>query len=151
MQKEERNKTQNIVPLRRPTEVTGSGIAEVLEVLNGEAVSLGIEGSDTPITAIQHLSHVSGLREGDTVTLLWSDVGAIITGRHRREGERPPMPLPTGGEEAIELTLDRPFHIRVGASRLVMHPDGRILINGREVTTDAEETLRLIGTSIDIN
>lgn len=151
MQKEESNNTQNVVPLRRPTEVTGAGVAQVLEVRDGEAVSLRIEGSDTPIAAIRHLSHVSGLREGDTVTLLWSDIGAIITGRLLREGEHPPMPLPTGGEKAIELTLDRPFHIRVGASRLVMHPDGRILINGREVTTDAEETLRLSGPRIDIN
>jgi hypothetical protein len=151
MQKEESNKTQNVVPLRRPTEITGSGVAEVLEVRDGEAVSLSIAGSDTPIVAMRHLSHVSGLREGDTVTLLWSDIGAIINGRLRREGERPPMPLPTEGKEAIELTLDRPLHIRVGASRVVMHPDGQILINGREVTTDAEETLRLIGTSIDIN
>ncbi len=151
MQKEERNNTQNIVPLRRPTEITGSGVAEVLEVRDGEAVSLSIVGSDIPIVAMRHLSHVSGLREGDTVTLLWSDVGAIITGRLRREGERPPMPLPTEGKEAIELTLDRPLHVRVGASRVVMHPDGHILINGREVTTDAEETLRLSGTRIDIN
>lgn len=151
MQKEERNNTQNIVPLRRPTEITGSGVAEVLEVRDGEAVSLSIVGSDIPIVAMRHLSHVSGLREGDTVTLLWSDVGTIITGRLRREGERPPMPLPTEGKEAIELTLDRPLHVRVGASRVVMHPDGHILINGREVTTDAEETLRLSGTRIDIN
>jgi hypothetical protein len=151
MQKEERNKTQKVVPLRRPTEITGSGVAQVQEVRDGEAVNLSIEGSETPIVALQHLSHVSGLREGDTVTLLWSDVGAIITGRLLREGEHPPMPLPAGSEEAIELTLDRPFHIRVGASRLVMHPDGRILINGREVTTDAEETLRLSGPRIDIN
>jgi hypothetical protein len=151
MQKETPNNTQNIVPLRRPTEITGSGVAEVLEVRDGEAVSLCIEGSETPIAAIRHLSHVSALREGDTVTLLWSDIGAIITGRLLREGEHPPMPLPAGGEEAIELTLDRPFHIRVGASRLMMHPDGRILINGREVTTDAEESLRLNGPRIDIN
>jgi len=151
MQKEERKKTKNVVPLRRPTEITGAGIAQVLEVHDGEATSLRIEGSDTPIVAMRHLSHVSALREGDTVTLLWSDIGAIITGRLRREGERPPMPLPTGSEEAIELTLDRPLHIRVGASRVMMHPDGRILINGREVTTDAEETLRLHGPRIDIN
>jgi hypothetical protein len=151
MQKEAPNNTQNIVPLRRPTEITGSGVAEVLEVRDGEAVSLRIEGSETPIAAIRHLSHVSALREGDTVTLLWSNIGAIITGRLRRKGEHPPMPLPAGDEEAIELTLDRPFHIRVGASRLMMHPDGRILINGRKVTTDAEETLRLNGPRIDIN
>lgn len=151
MQKEESNKTQNVVPLRRPTESTGSGVAQVLEVRDGEALSLSIEGSDTPIVALRHLSHVSGLREGDTVTLDWSDVGAIITGRLRREGERPPMPLPTEGDEAIELTLDRPIHIRVGASRVVMHPDGRILINGREVTTYAEEALHLSGPRIDIN
>ena len=151
MQKEESNKTQKVVPLRRPTEITGSGVGEVLEVRDGQAVSLSIEGSDKHIVAMRQLSHVSGLREGDTVTLLWSDIGAIVTGRLLREGELPPIPLPTGSDEAIELTLDRPLHIRVGASRLVMHPDGRILINGREVTTDAEETLRLIGTNIDIN
>ncbi len=151
MQKEESNKTQKVVPLRRPTEITGSGVGEVLEVRDGRAVGLSIEGSDKHIVAMRQLSHVSGLREGDTVTLLWSDIGAIVTGRLLREGELPPIPLPTGSDEAIELTLDRPLHIRVGASRLVMHPDGRILINGREVTTDAEETLRLIGTNIDIN
>lgn len=151
MQKEERNKQENVVPLRRPTEITGSGVGEVLEVRGGEAVSLSIEGRDRPVSAMRHLSHVSGLREGDTVTLLWSDTGAIISGRLRREGERPPMPLPTEGDEAIELALDRPIHIRVGASRVVMHPDGHILINGRKVTTDAEETLRLSGPRIDIN
>jgi hypothetical protein len=151
MQKEEPNKTQNIVPLRCPTEITGFGIAEVLEVRDGEALSLRIEGSDAPIVAMRQLSHVSGLREGHTVTLLWSDIGAIVTGRLRREGEHPPTPLPTEGKEAIELSLDRPLQIRVGASRLTMHPDGRILINGRKVTTDAEETLRLSGPRIDIN
>jgi hypothetical protein len=151
VQKEENDKTQNVIPLRRPTEITGSGIAEVLEIRDGKALSLRMEGSDTPIVAMRQLSHVSGLREGDCVTLLWSDIGTIVTGRLLREGEHPPMPLPTGGEEAIELTLDRPFHIRVGASRVVMHPDGRILINGRKVTTDAEETLRLSGAHIDIN
>jgi hypothetical protein len=151
MQKEEPNTTQNIIPLRRPTQITGTGLAEVLEVREGEAVNLRIEGRERPIPAIRHLSRVSDLRAGDTVTLLWSDIGAIVSGRLLREGERPPLPLPTESEEAIELTLDRPFHIRVGASQLVMHPDGRILINGREVTTNAEESLNLSGPRIDIN
>ena len=74
MQKEESNKTQKVVPLRRPTEITDSGVGEVLEVRDGQAVSLSIEGSDKHIVAMRQLSHVSGLREGDTVTLLLDDI-----------------------------------------------------------------------------
>lgn len=150
MKKEQVDNKENLAQLPRPTKMLEQRFARVREVRNGEALSLeGEEGA--PVAVMGHDSNVPWLCEGDWVSVSHTDMGAIVTGRLRHENEGPRIPLMRVEAECLSLIADRAIHIQAGASRVELHPDGRIRVNGREITTDAEETLRLLGTQIEIN
>lgn len=130
-------------------ETQPSPLAVVQEASKGMATKL-LDTDSLPIKVRGHLSDVPWLNTGDEVLFVSTPEGAIVTGRLRRLGEAPQMSLPVEAD-GIRLVADRPIYLQAGLSQIAIHPDGRVRIDGREISTVAQENLRLLGPMIEVN
>jgi len=135
--------------LKQPAETQQSPLAVVQEVRKGMAVKL-LGADNLPVMVRGHLSDVPWLDVGDEVLVVSTPEGAIITGRLRRLGEPPQMSLPVE-EDQIRLVADRPIYLQAGNSQIAILPDGSVRIDGREISTVAQENLRLLAPMIEVN
>lgn len=60
------------------------------------------------------------------------------------------LSLPTRTDE-LELTSDKKITLSCGKSSITLHPNGKIVIKGDYILSDAEGVNRLAGGRIDIN
>ncbi|MCU7843216.1 MAG: hypothetical protein KZQ93_05185 [Candidatus Thiodiazotropha sp. (ex Monitilora ramsayi)] len=126
-----------------------TSIALVVETQQGEALKLtDQQNRDIPLRG--HLSDVPWLEVGDEVVIVDSDEGAIVSGRIRRVGELPAATLSVD-DKTMALVGDRPLYIQVGESRLELMPDGRVRIEGKQVTQVAAGSMTLLSPVIEIN
>jgi hypothetical protein len=123
--------------------------ALVVETRQGEATKL-TDPQNREIPLRGHLSDVPWLEVGDEVVIVETADGAIVSGRLRRAGELPAATLSVD-TKTIALMGDRPLCIQVGESRLELMPDGRVRLEGKEVTQMASGSMTLLSPVIEVN
>jgi hypothetical protein len=126
-----------------------TSIALVVKTCQGEATKL-TDQQNREIPLRGHLSDVPWLEVGDEVVIVDSQDGAIVSGRLRRAGELPAATLSVDAK-TIRLMDDRPLCIQIGESRLELMPDGRVRVEGKEVTQMATGSMMLLSPVIEVN
>lgn len=125
-----------------------AGIAIVLQTENGQAAVIDLSGAPRPVAG--HLSQVEVLKEGDRIVTIRTSAGIIVAGRLRGENE---TPAPRLEEQDGRLVVEAPESVRLqaGDNWIEVHADGRIELDGQQITGKAESLLRLQGPTIELN
>jgi hypothetical protein len=138
----------NIIELFQTTTPDTTGIATVTTVKAGHAVEIELEGAFCPVAG--HLSQVEALKVGDRVIILQVPMGLVIAGRLRSPTEIP-APRIEAQDGRLIIEAAQSVRLQAGRSRIEVHADGRIHIDGRQITEQAEERIRLLSTTIELN
>jgi hypothetical protein len=138
----------NIQALFQSAPADGAGIATVLETEEGQATVIDLSGTPCPVAG--HLSGVETLKTGDRVLTVRTAAGMIVAGRLRGENE---SPAPRLEEKDGRLLVESPESVRLQAGQnwIAVHADGRIELDGKQITGQAEDRLRLQGSIIELN
>lgn len=140
--------TSNIYDLYDPTYSGSDSIATVIEAKDGQAIRLNLNGVSCPVAG--HLSGVEALHNGDRVATLRTDEGPIVAGRLRAKDEAPAPRLKTRDGHLV-LEADQSVCLQAGKHRIEVHANGRIELDGQQITGQAEGCIRLIGSTIELN
>ena len=125
-----------------------AGVATVTATENGQAVTVDIKG--TLYSVHGHLSQVEALKIGDRVLIVPSEEGAVVAGRLRAKGEAP-APLQEEKDGRLLVEAAKSVRLQAGENRIEVHADGRIELHGRQITGEAGERVRLLGSKIELN
>jgi hypothetical protein len=138
----------NIYELFQSGPTDNAAIATVLEVEDGQATMVDLGGTPCPVAG--HLSQVEALKEGDRILTLRTATGIVVAGRLRATGE---APSPRLEEQDGRLLVEAAQSVRLQAGQnwIEVHADGRIELDGRQITGLAEGRLRLQGSTIELN
>ncbi len=141
----------NVQKLRRqPAIMPGSVfLARVLAAESGLARTLALASGETA-QVFAHLSEVPLLKAGDRVLVQLLDEGAVVTGRLRMAGEVPP-PLLRNAEGRFEIEAVGGICLQAGEARIELTPDGRIWVDGTDITHISSGRMRLQGSTIELN
>lgn len=123
-------------------------IASVLEAENGQATMINLDGTSYPVTA--HLSQVEMLKIGDRVMTIHSTTGVIIAGR-LRAGDETTAPRLQEQDGRLLVEATKSIRLQAGQHRIEVHADGRIELDGQQITGLATGRLRLQGSTIELN
>lgn len=140
--------TTNLKPLFPPIAQDHAVIAVVAEVEAGQACRLTL-ADDSP-AVVGHLSGVETLHPGDKVLAVPTASGYVVTGRLRAPAENPPPRL-EAQEGHLRLEAPRSIRLQAGQSWIEIHADGRIQIDGEQITGLAAGRMRLQGATIELN
>ncbi len=124
------------------------GVALVTEAVDGLAYRVSLDGEN--LTVSGHLSQVDFLQCGDLVLVSTSRSKVIIIGRLRTQGEQP-QPLATEIPEQLQLEAQQSICLKTANSRIEIHGDGKILLNGRQIMQQADGPVKLQGATIELN
>lgn len=68
------------------------------------------------------------------------------------EDRRPPIPAaPSADEETLVLSARERIVLRCGKSSLTLHANGKIVLRGEYILSEAEDVNRLAGGRIELN
>lgn len=138
----------NICELFQSAPTNNAAIATVLKVEKGQATVVDLSGNPCPVTG--HLNQVESLKEGDRILTIRTTTGIVVAGRLRADNESAAQRLE---EKDGCLLLEAPQSIRLqaGQHRIEVHADGRIELDGQQITGLATGRLRLQGSTIELN
>lgn len=57
----------------------------------------------------------------------------------------------TPAQDEINLVSDKKITLRCGKSSITLYPDGKVMIKGEYIFTDAEGTNRIAGGRVELN
>lgn len=123
-------------------------VAIVVEARNGQATM--VHRGNTPGPVAGHLSQVEPLKTGDRVLTVRTDMGLIVAGRLRGPDESC-APRIEEMDGCLLLKGTHSVRLQAGENRIEVHADGRIELDGRQISGMAEGRLRLQGSSIELN
>ena len=138
----------NIYELFQSTPTDNAAIATVLEVEDSQAIFVDMGGTPCPVSG--HLSQVEALKEGDRVMTLRTATGVIIAGR-LRAGDETPAPRLQEQDGRLLVEATKSIRLQAGQHRIEVHADGRIELDGQQITGLATGRLRLQGSTIELN
>jgi hypothetical protein len=129
-----------------PTE--SIGIATVTEAVAGQAVTIDLSGEAACVAG--HLGQTEYLIVGDRVLTLRTVAGIIVIGRLRAADEAPaPRMEQRGGR--LRVQAPESVCLQAGENRIEVHADGRIALDGKQITGQASGPVRLLGSTIELN
>lgn len=138
----------NICELFKSAPTDNAAIATVLEVEDSQATLIDLNGIPCPV--VGHLSQVEILKTGDQVLTMRTATGVIIAGRLRAGSEAPAARLQEqDGRLLVEAT--KSIRLQAGQNVIEVHADGRIELDGQQITGLAAGRLRLQGSTIELN
>ncbi|MGB3225928.1 MAG: hypothetical protein WBB23_24280 [Desulforhopalus sp.] len=138
----------NIIQLFQTTTPDTTGIATVTTVKDGHAVEIDFEGVCCPVAG--HLSQVEALKVGDQVLILKVTMGLVIAGRLRSPTEIP-APRLEAQKGRLIFEAAQSVCLQAGQSMIEVHADGRIQIDGRQITGQATGNIGLHSPIIKLN
>jgi hypothetical protein len=138
----------NIIELFQTTTPDTTGIATVTTVKAGHAVEIELEGAFCPVAG--HLSQVEALKVGDRVLILQIPMGMVIAGRLRSPTEIP-APRLEAQDGRLIIEAAQSVRLQAGQSTIEVHADGRIQIDGRQITGQATGLIGLHSPTIELN
>lgn len=116
--------------------------------------ALFVRSSSGQILAIEHVADtVCPLQKGDRVLCLVDPaLGAIITDRIIPASAATSHELFTELDSG-QLLLDSPsgLVLQAGRSRMELHPDGTVLLDGKDIQSIADGINRMIGAKVELN
>lgn len=123
-------------------------VATVQEAEGGQATVVNLGGTPCPVAG--HLSQVEALKEGDRILTIRTAKGIVVAGRLRGKDE---APAPRLEEKDGHLLVEAAKSVRLqaGDNWIEVHADGRIELDGQQITGLAEGRLRLQGSTIELN
>lgn len=142
-------KIRHLHEKRKITE-SDSVLARVIEVEEGEARSVELEGTSVTAEVIGHLCDVPLLQAGDRVLVNRTSAGVVILGRLRSPGERPRPRLEEDAEGRLLVEAAGGICLRVGEARLEIAADGKVHLDGREVSTFSSGRVIVKGVTIEL-
>ncbi len=140
--------TSNIYKLFQSAPTDNAAIATVLEVEDGQATVVDLSGTLCPVTG--HLSQVETLKAGDRVLTIRTATGMIVTGR-LRAGDEAPAPRLEEQDGRLLVEATQSVRLQAGENWIEVHADGRIELDGQQITGLAEGRMRLQGSTIELN
>ena len=138
----------NPIPLHCNLADSQAQLALVTKAQAGLAINVSITGVEHRVSG--HLSQVEHLQVGDQVLVTPTELGMIIIGRLRQNNEYP-LPRQQQQDGNLSLEADQSLSLRAGQSRIEIHADGRIVINGKNILQIANGPLKLQGATIALN
>ncbi len=138
----------NPIPLHCNLADSQAQLALVTKAQAGLAINVSITGVEHRVAG--HLSQVEHLQVGDQVLVTPTELGMIIIGRLRQNNEYP-LPRQQQQDGNLSLEADQSLCLRAGQSRIEIHADGRIVINGKNILQIANGPLKLQGATIALN
>lgn len=136
-------------PLENDPPAGAPFIATVAAAEKGQALSL-IEDDGNIREVFAHLSEVPVLKSGDRVLVQQVKQGLVVTGRLRAR-EEGPRPLVQDRDGRFMLDAAAGICLQTGEARIELAPDGRIIVDGKEIYHLAAGRLRLQGGRVEIN
>ncbi len=138
----------NIIELFQTTTHDTTGIGTVTTVKNGHAAEIDFEGTCCPVAG--HLSQVEALKVGDLVLILQVSMGLVIAGRLRSPKE-PPAPRLESQDGRLIIEAAESVRLQAGQNMIEVHADGRIQIDGKQITGQATGRIGLHSPIIELN
>lgn len=138
----------NIYELFQSAPTDNTAIATVLEVENGQATVVDQNGAPFPVAG--HLSQVEALKEGDRILTICTATGIIVAGR-LRAGNEAAAPRLEKQDGRLLVEASKSVRLQAGENWIEVHADGRIELDGRQITGLAEGCVRLQGSTIEFN
>ncbi len=132
----------------------GPGMAALAVVAEtdgrGAARSVRLEtGALSPVAG--HGTGVPFLRPGDRVVVAPVTGGCVVTDRLRAEGESPAARVEHHPDGGISLWAEGAIRLHTRGACIELHPDGRLVLDGREVAVVSTRRLWLKGRPVRIN
>lgn len=143
----------SVPPTPHPATATTPAAPFIGTIIHQAGQRLVHRGTEPALT-IEHVAEtVSPLAEGDRVVCLVDPVlGAIVTDRIV------PVTASTGHDlltelDSGQLLLDSPngLVLQAGRSRVELHPDGTVLLDGKDIQSLADGINRMIGAKVELN
>jgi hypothetical protein len=125
-----------------------AAIATVLEVEDDQATVVDLGGTPCPVAG--HLSQVEALKARDRVLTVRTDTGVVVTGRLRAEAEAP-APRLEAQDGRLLVEASKSVRLQAGDNWIEVYADGRIELDGQQITGMAEGRMRLQGSTIELN
>ncbi len=138
----------NIQALFSDSTNESTGVASVTDAKHGHAIMVDINGTEFPVAG--HLSQVELLKTGDQVLTMRTATGIIIAGR-LRTGDEAPAPRLQEQDGRLLIEATKSIRLQSGQHRIEVHADGRIELDGQQITGLATGRLRLQGSTIELN
>ncbi len=130
------------------TDQQQQGLALVTEAVDGHAYRVSLEGESLSVCG--HLSQVDYLQCSDQVLVTSTPSGVIIVGRLRCQNEQPQPPA-TEIPEQLQLEAQQSICLKTAKSRIEIHGDGKILIDGQHIVQQAAGPVKMQGATIELN
>ncbi len=143
--------THNIKPIGQTPQQGAAAprIADVAEAENGEARALRLGREEFPVIA--HADGVPPLRAGDRVVFLATGDGVIVTHRLRAPGARPARGFTVRPDGSLIIDASEGITLATGHATIELRADGRIMVDGREISSRSEGLQALYGHPVKIN
>lgn len=138
----------NPIPLHSNFADNQPQLALVTKAQAGLAINVSVTGVEHRVAG--HLSQVEPLQVGDQVLVTATELSMIIIGRLRQNNEYP-APRQQQQDGLLTLEAEQSLCLRAGQSRIEVHADGRIVINGKNILQIANGPLKLQGATIELN
>lgn len=138
----------NIHALFRSALDDNAGVATVLEAKAGQAMVIELNGTLCQVAG--HMSQVEALKEGDRILTIRTATGIIVVGR-LRTGNEAPSPHMEEQDGRLLVEASKSVRLQAGQNWIEVHADGRIELDGQQITGLAEGRLRLKGSTIELN
>lgn len=139
---------------RVATEVASPGAsytATVSATNHGQATELtGIPGQPTA-TVLAHASNVPWLNIGDEVLALLAADGWVVTHRLRSENEISPLEIRMDQNGVATLEAPEGITLKSGQSEIQIMADGRIRLDGEDITQFGNQAVKLFGATVKLN
>jgi hypothetical protein len=124
-----------------------AAIATVLEVEDDQATVVDLGGTPCPVAG--HLSQVEALKEGDRVLKIRTATGIVVAGRLRATDEAP-APRLENQDGRLLVEASQSVRLQAGDNWIEVHADGRIVLDGQNITGLAADKVRLLGQTIEL-
>ncbi len=109
-----------------------------------------VDQNGTPFPVAGHLSQVESLKEGDRILTICTATGIIVAGR-LRAGNEAAAPRLEEQDGRLLVEASKSVRLQAGENWIEVHADGRIELDGRQITGLAEGCVRLQGSTIEFN
>ncbi len=147
------SKTNNIHPINANNQETLllPTIAIVFEAQQGEAITIYNEVNNTHYEVSGHLYSVPKLKQGDKVLVINTQQGIIVTGRLRKENEKPTIAFTLNNDGSLNIDSDKNITFNTLNAKIEIKEGGHITISGKKIDSISSGTNQLKGERIDLN
>lgn len=125
-------------------------ICTVVRAEKGKALEIAVPSQKAPMTVAGHRAGVTMLGVGDQVMITHTTSGPVIIERLLKEDEAP-APLFRNEDGKLVLESGKGIRLVCGEACVEITENGKVRIDGREVSTFSSGRVRVQGVTIELN